>query len=547
MAWDIAIRGRWRAKYIYFKNNYRVGKSVKTKWIYLGPSDVAIKILGDLQTKPLIDERLMTYSGEIILSRITDSISLTQVLANYTKSEKEASILKNIIVLRALFNESKKGLIERILPNSILKDDIDIAYVEKVYRCMDSIYDHLDDLIYELAKNAVKKYKLDLTYLAIDCTGIKIYKDEETGLVKFGYPHGGLPQVKLVLGVNRQHIPILGKCYPGSTSDVKVFDDIIGGLDFKYEDLCKRAKKKYVIFDQGNLSKKTVDHIRKYGDKGIFFVSLVRPGTRKRFIGRVNKSEMKLVYEREISKNKHTKIYGKPMKGKVYEKECSVLVCYDPDIEVQKNKSLDRKVEDVKNKLIDVNKSKKPDSTEVEALISKHKLKRALNVKGKKKLELVVNDIELKERRKYFGFFVLFSNDLGLGCDMIIIYKIKDVIEEGFRALKSDMEITPEYHSRDDRIETHNVLVVCGYLLLSILRAVLAASEEKYSFGALKRLLVSGYLGEGYYEHEQFKDKRLWLRQPKGFVEELKTLFSSVRVKVPKFDVDLVPTNFRKN
>lgn len=547
MAWDIAIRGRWKAKYIYFKNNYRVGKSVKTKWIYLGPSDVAIKILGDLQTKPLIDETLMTYSGETILSKIADSIALTQVLVEYTKNEKEAHILGNIIVLRALFSESKKGLVERILPNSILRDETDIEYVEKVYRFMDSIHDHLDDLIYELAKNAVKKYKLNLTYLVIDCTGIKIYKDEETGLVKFGYPSNGLPQVKLVLGVNTQHIPIFGKCYPGSKSDVKVFDDIIDGLDYKYEDLCKRAKKKYVVFDQGNLSKRTVDHIRKYEDKRIFFVSLVRPGTRKRFIERVDKSKMKLIYEREISKNNHTRIYGKPLKGRVYGEECSVLVCYDPNIEIQKNKSLDKKVEDVKEKLIEVNKSKKPDASEVEALISKHKLKRAMEVKGKKRLELVVDDEELKKRRRYFGFFVLFSNDLSLGCDMIIIYKIKDVIEEGFRVLKSDMEITPEYHSRDDRIETHNVLVVCGYLLLSILRAVLTARGKKYSFGALKRLLVSGYLEEGYYEHEQFKGKRLWFRQPKGFRRELKTLFSSVKIKIPKFDVDLVPTNFRKN
>jgi len=546
MAWNIATRGKWRAKYIYFKNNYRVGKSVKTKWIYLGPSDVAIEVLGDLQTKPLIDEKLMTYSGETILGKIADSIALIRVLEKYTKNEKEAHILRNIIILRALFNESKKGLVERILPKSILKNDTDIEYVEIVYRCMDSIHDHLDDLIYALARNAVKKYKLDPTYLMIDGTGIKIYKDEETGLVKFGYPPGGLPQVKLVLGVNEQHIPLMGKCYPGSKSDVKVFDDIVKGLDSKYEGLIKKTKRKYVVFDQNNLNKKTVDHMRVYEDKKIFFVSLVKAGTRKRFVERVEKSKMKLIYEREISKNNHTRTYGKAMKGNIYGKECSVLVCYNPDIEVQKNKSLDRRVRNIKNKLNEVNKSKKRDVAEVNALISRYNLKRALQVKGKKRFTLVVDDEELKERRRYFGFFVPFCNELELGCEMIKVYKSREIVEEGFRALKSDMEITPEYHSRDDRIETHNVLVVCGYLLLSVLRAVLASRENKYSYFALKRVLVSGYLEEGYYEHEQFKEKRLWLRKPKGFGGELKTLFSSVGLKVPKFDVDLVPTNFRK-
>ena len=547
MAWNIETQGEWKAKYVYLKHNYWTGNTTKTKRVYLGPVNVAIEILGDIMTEPLIDEKLMTYSGETILGKIADSISLREVLSGHTKNEKEAHILRNIIVLRALFNESKKGLVERILPNSILKDDTDIEYVEKVYRCMDSIHDHLDDLIYGLAKNAVRKYKLDLTYLAVDGTGIKIYKDEETGLVKFGYPPGDLPQLKLVLGVNRQHIPIIGKCYPGSKSDVKVFDDIITGLDSKYKELCKKAKKRYVVFDQGNLNKKTVNHMRKYGDKGIFFVSLVRPGTNKKFIDKVDKSKLKLIYEREISKNNHTRIYGNAMKGKVYGKMCSVLVCYNPAIEVKKNNSLDRKVENVKNKVIQANKSKEPDTLEVKKLISRYNLKRALDVKGKKRLKLVVDDTELKERRKYFGFFVPFSNDLSLGCKLIDIYKIRDVIEEGFRVLHSDMEITPEYHSRDDRIETHNVLVVCGYLLLSVLRTVLASRGSKYSFVALKRVLVSGYLNEGYYEHDLFKEKILWLREPKGFEEELKMLFSSLKLKVPKFDVDLVPTNFRKN
>ena len=547
MAWDIAIRRRWKAKYIYFKNNYRVGSSVKTKWIYLGPHDIAVKMLGDLQTKPLIGSRLMTYSGEVVLGKVADTIGLSQVLAKYTKNDKETCMLRNIIILRALFNESKKGLVERVLPNSILGDETDIEYAEKVYRCMDSVYDHLDDLIYGLAKNAVKKYKLDLTYLAVDCTGIKIYKEEETELVRFGYPPGKLPQIKLVLGVSKQHIPLFGKCYPGSKSDVKVFDDIIKGLDSKYADVCKRVKKKYVLFDQGNISKTTVDHVCRYEDKNIFFVSLVRPGTRKKFIDQVNKSKMKPVYERKVSKNNHTKIYGKPLKEKVYGKECSILVCYNQDIETQKNKSLDRRVAEVENKVQEINKSKKPDASEVKALINKYNLKKALNVKGRKTIDLVVNESELKKRRKYFGFFVLFSNDLDLRQNMITVYKTRDVVEEGFRVLKTDMEITPEYHSRDDRIETHNVLIVCSYLLLSILRAVLAARRKKYSFRALKRLLVSGYLDEGYYEHEQFKEKRLWLRQPKGFGKELKMLFSSVKLKTPKNDIDLVPTNSRKN
>ncbi|ODS35313.1 MAG: hypothetical protein A7316_02585 [Candidatus Altiarchaeales archaeon WOR_SM1_86-2] len=389
----------------------------------------------------------------------------------------------------------------------------------------------------------MKKYKLDLSYLAIDGTGIKIYKDEETGLVKFGYPLNGLPQVRLVLGVNKQHIPLLGKCYPGNTSDVEVFDDLVDGLDSKYKELTRRSKKKYVVFDQGNLNKKNADHMRQYEDEKIFFVSLAKYATSKGFIDKVDKSKLKLVYENKISENNCTRIYGKSMKGSIYGKKCSILVCYNPDIDKKKNKTLDRNVQKVKDKVLEINKLKKPDAYDAEALISKYNLKRAMEVKGKKRFKLVINNTEIDNRRKYFGFFVPFSNDLSLKENLIDIYKFRDVIEEGFRVLKTDMEIAPEHHGRDDRIETHNVLVVCGYSLLSILRVILSAHGKKYSFSALKRLIISGYLNEGYCDHEHFKEKqkRLWTMSPKGFRKELSVVFSSLKIRVPKFDMALCP------
>ena len=72
------------------------------------------------------------------------------------------------------------------------------------------------------------------------------------------------------------------------------------------------------------------------------------------------------------------------MEEEIYGGDCRVLVCHNLDIEAQKNNSLDRRVEVVRNKLEEVNKSKKPDASEVAALISPKKLKSALKVEGEK-------------------------------------------------------------------------------------------------------------------------------------------------------------------
>ena len=79
------------------------------------------------------------------------------------------------------------------------------------------------------------------------------------------------------------------------------------------------------------------------------------------------------------------------------------------------------------------------------------------------------------------------------------------------------------------------------------MRVILAAHGKKYSFAALKKLIVSGHLKEGYYKHKQFKKNQLWISEPVGFREELNTVFSCLKIKPPEFDMDLMPTNSRKN
>ena len=73
--------------------------------------------------------------------------------------------------------------------------------------------------------------------------------------------------------------------------------------------------------------------------------------------------------------------------------------------------------------------------------------------------------------------------------EVLAIYKSQRVVEEGFRAL---------YHSKDVRIETHTVMVVLGYLLMPLLRAILvtqASTPEalregiKHSFGMLSETI----------------------------------------------------------
>jgi len=545
MSWHLHEIKRKTKTYISLQKNQRDGKKIGSDYIYLGPIDKALKIFADLQIKPLENEKEVSYSGEMILGSIANSINFSKILEKYTKDERIAEALNNIIILRTLFPVSKRKLIKVRLEDSILKDSTDMKYFEEVYEFMDILYSNMGDIMNDAVTKAVKIYHLDLNHLIIDATRIKIWKDKETDLVRFGYcsrnERKGSPQVNLILGVNNQHVPLFADTYPGNTQDVKMFGDFIDQISARYQELTSHIKEKFVIFDQGNVDPGNIDYMQELKKKGVYFVSMVKTSSSGKFIKKVDKSDLPVIYSKEKSKNVVTKIYGKVMDEEVYKKKSRVLVCYNPDIMELKCKILDRKVEHIKKMAKDGE-----NQDDIKMMISKYHLKKALKiVKKNKKIEVEIDGNVLETRKKGYGFFVLFTNHQELSAkEFINIYKSRDIVEQGFKALKSDLEIDPVYHSRDDRIETHTVMVVFGYLLMSLLSVVLNERNIRYSFGELKELIRSGNAVEGFYENELLK-KRLKLWRPIKLGDELEEIFRKLKIKIPGFDVkECIPTDF---
>jgi len=544
MSWHLHEIKRKTKTYVALKKNERDGKKIKSSYIYLGPINDALKILADLQIKPLKHEKEVSYSGELILGSIAKSINFSKILEKYTNDKRIAEALNNIIILRTLFPVSKRRLVKIRLEHSILKDSTDLKYFEEVYEFMDILYPNIGDIMNDAVTNAVKIHHLDLKHLIIDATRIKIWKDKETELIRFGYCSRNerkcSPQVNLILGVNNQHVPLFANTYPGNTQDVKMFGDFIDQISTRYHELSSHIKEKFVIFDQGNVNPGNIDYLQELQKQGTYFVSMVKTSSSGKFIKKVDKSDLPMIYSKEKSKNVTTKIYGKVMDEEVYNKKSRVLVCYNPDIRELKCEILDQKVEHI---IKMVNDGKNQD--DIKMMISKYHLKTAIKIiEINEKMEVDINDKVLETRKKRYGFFVLFTNHKRLSAEEFIeIYKSRDIVEQGFRALKSDLEIDPVYHSRDDRIETHTVMVVFGYLLMSLLSVALNERKISYSFGELKELIQSGNAVEGFYENEILK-KRLKLWRPIKLGAELEEIFRKLMIKIPSFDVkEGIPTD----
>jgi len=75
------------------------------------------------------------------------------------------------------------------------------------------------------------------------------------------------------------------------------------------------------------------------------------------------------------------------------------------------------------------------------------------------------------------------------------------------------------------------------------LRTILSERGIRYSFRELKETILSGSAVEGFYEHEQLKN-RLYLWRPIKPENELEEVFRVLKIKRPQFDVkECIPTD----
>lgn len=521
------IRG---GTYFYLQHNYKVEDKWKTDWIYLGPGEKALEVFYAMQSSHLDGEREMGYGGELILKAVAQSIGLGGVLARYAGNDRVGRVLEHLIILRALYPESKKGLVERALPNSILKYDTDLNYLEEVYRFMDAIYDNLADLSYEISRRMIEAHGIEVNYLIIDATRLKHHKDGESRLVRWGHDPEGLklPQVNLIMAVNREYIPLLSAVHPGNASDVGMFKGVLA--EIKRRRLLRKVPK-ILVFDQGSVSP---DTIRELEGMGLHYVSLVKTNAQAKY--RKRRGRLKLLYTHE-----DTRIYGSRMRAEVYGRECTVLVCFDQDVARQKREVLKRKIREVREEAERQNGIRDKPVDEryqaVMALVSRHQVKRAVKVEKEKegdRITLHLEKDEISRRKRGYGYFVLFSDlDLG-GEETLRIYKSKKVVEEAFRVLKTDLEGDLVFHSKDRRIETHAVMMYHDYLLIALLKLLLKRRGLEYTFPGLMRIVRSGRGYEGRVEH---RGRELHVFRQTKPSEKLEGIFKELGIRIPKFAI----------
>lgn len=383
MSWRFEWFLQGGRKYGRYKQNYRKKDKVQSNYVYLGNEETATRIRSDFTQQNASTNTLYTYSGEILLREVARLLKFSRILnrKDYGKVEwNVGDFFETVVIERCLNPFSKWNLAQKTHKRSVLSFLSDIpasAFSEdNIYNYMDYIHPYIHQIQSELVDQVHRLFPSDNETLILDGTSYYAHKadtdpfhedeeveedldlDEETipdlmdnvNLKPISRRHGysrdkkpDLPQINVMLGVNQRSIPLYFEVFAGNTSDLGMFKTTLSRLHTTYKGLLKRMKRKYIIFDRGNLNPKNVRWLEQLCEEwGLFFVGGVKSSLLKKQLSLLRVEELPVIFSQDS-----TQLYGRTIQTEIYNRPYNVLLYVSRAVRDHKLAQFQNRLEEV--------------------------------------------------------------------------------------------------------------------------------------------------------------------------------------------------------
>ena len=364
--------------------------------------------------------------------------------------------------------------------DELLGCDFAVAEKDRLYRCLDRILPHKDELCRFLtqqwktlfdAKFDVLLYDLTSTYFEGSCAQIP--------KARFGYSRDGRPdcrQVVIALIVTTDGLPLAYEVFPGNTVDKTTLRPFLE----KIEKLYGKARRVWVM-DRGIPTEATLEEMR---NEGVAYLV----GTPRSLLSRLEKNLVDKPWE-QVHEGVQVKLLEQ-------EKELYVLA---RSVDRRKKEEAIRRRK-LKQLIHGLNRLKR-------RAISRDQLLKKVAVL-QQEAGRVAKLVKIREpkadetvsRRTFVGTLDRAAWKQALerdGCYLLRGYLPPDVIplewekqapvlwawytqlvqvEEAFQTLKGDLHLRPVHHQREPRVEAHILVAFLGYCLTVTLRMKLKSA-----------------------------------------------------------------------
>jgi transposase len=404
-----------------------------------------------------------------LASEVWRELGLTEFWQTRLPEGREAvsweKVLRLLVVNRLLepgseFRVHRHWFVESAM-DALLETDYTVAGKDRLYRCLDRIVEHKQDLFVWLQQKWSELFHANFEVLLYDLTSTYFEGEmEECGKAKRGYSRDSRPdcvQVVIALIVTPDGFPLAYEVMDGNTSEQKTLRPFLERIETTYG----KARRVWVM-DRGIPTEATLAHMR---ERGVSYLV----GTPK---GRIHKHEKKwldLPWQ-QVRDSVQVKLYE-------HDSELYVLARSDgrqaKEIAIRRKRlvRLLRKLRAMRRSLpsrdqllLRVGAAKK------EAGRSFGFVQLVLPAAGQPvtrgSFQFRVDKDKLRQSEHRDGHYLLRSNLTSEDPAVLWARYIQLTnIEAAFRSLKSDLRLRPIYHRLEGRVEAHIFVAFLAYCL----------------------------------------------------------------------------------
>ena len=376
-------------------------------------------------------------------------------------------VLRLLVVNRLLDPGSEFYVHRQWFVNSamdeLLREDFAVAEKDRLYRCLDRILAHKQELFVWLKQKWADLFRADFEVLLYDLTSTYFEGEmEQNPKAKRGYSRDGRPdclQLVIALVVTPDGFPLAYEVLNGNTSDRATLKEFLSKIENTYG----QARRIWVM-DRGIPSETILKEMRESQQQTFYLV-----GTPK---GKINQHEKKwlgLPWQK-VRDSVDVKLYG-------HEGELYVLAKSKgrqaKEIAIRRKRlaRLLRKLRVMRRSL------PKRDQLLLRIGAAKKEAGRAFSfvkIRLPQKDEVVtrgtfsfqVDKVKLNAAQQRDGHYLLRSNLVGEDPEVLWTRYVQlTQIESVFRSLKSELGIRPIYHQLEHRADAHVMIAFLAYCL----------------------------------------------------------------------------------
>ena len=424
-----------------------------------------------LRLQDMTLRRARQWGGYWLAMELWSQIGLdtfwTPRLPHSRKGTQWLHVLKTLVCYRLLDPGSEWRLHRDWFKNSamgdLLGEDDSIAAKDTLYRCLDKLCGHKNDLFSFLKTQWALLFQASYDVLLYDLTStyFECNPPEHAGLRRFGYSRDKRPdcvQVVIALIVTPEGFPVAYEVMPGNTSEKTTLHAFLQKIEAQYG-----KRDRLWIMDRGIPTEETLEQMRAEG--ACYLVGTPR--------GRLGKLEAQLFAQpwKSVQSQIEVKLaregkdlYVLTRSGGRREKEQAMRR--------RKLKTLWERLQQIRGMkaltrdalLLKLGAAKQAAGKAWELV--NIELPGARQEVAPETFTFGLNRAKLRRVRRGEGTYLLRTNlTEGKPEELWKQYIVLTEIEQAFKEIKQDLSLRPLYHQKDNRIEAHIFVSFLSYCL----------------------------------------------------------------------------------